>query len=124
MQMKRFRGFTLAEALITCSIAALLAMTALVSVLEYHHRANAHACRAQQQLLYFSVLEYASDHGLSYGDTVALTNMIPTYWHQPSSGVCPACNQPFGTMFTVGVVPTCPAGETDHVWKPDEEPGL
>jgi len=124
IHMKRHKGFTLVEALVTCSITALLATTAVVSVLKYHQRSQAHMCRAQQQMLYHAVIEYADDHGLTYGTTVALSNMFPTYWHESSSGVCPACGKPFGTTFTVGVVPVCPAGETDHVWTPEESLGL
>ncbi|MDD5450063.1 MAG: prepilin-type N-terminal cleavage/methylation domain-containing protein [Candidatus Omnitrophica bacterium] len=112
--MRNRKGFTLVEIMIVVAIIGLLAAIAIPNFIQARTKAQTNACIANLKQIQGAISLWALDNGKVDTDTVAMTNLVPTYIK--ATPYCPLDTGKTGyTLTTVATAPVCPKDPTNHV---------
>jgi|GEM_PF-758871 len=75
----REKGFTLVEIMIVVAIIAILSAIAIPNFMAARSKSRANACKANLKQIDSAVEQWAMDASKTNGDSVTMTELIPTY---------------------------------------------
>lgn len=114
-QLKNNKGFTILEVSIALTVTLIFSGATVLNLRTIAIRTQAKECSRNLLMIHQAVNNYCLDNVESYGTSVQLTDLkTEEYINSQESYVCPVHKSAYPTVFTYGIMPTCPDSISGH----------
>ena len=112
-------GYSFIEIVVVLGVVALMTGLVIIAVLKIAERERARECSGKLLMVYSAVNYYCLDNNLPYGSVVNEADLISSGLLKTTDELsCPATDESFQSVYTNGVIISCPSGLKGHVCKP------
>jgi len=112
-------GYTFVEIVIVLGLVGLLTGLVIIAISKIAERERARECSGKLLMIYSAVNYYCLDNNLPYGSIINETNLISSGLLKASDVLaCPSTDESYQSVYTNGVIISCPSGLNGHVCKP------
>jgi len=117
--IRKKNGYSFVEIIVVLAIITLMTGLVIIAVMKIAERERARECSTKLLMVYSAVNYYCLDNNLPFGSVVSEADLISSGLVKTTDVLaCPSTDGSYQSVYTNGVIISCPSGLNGHVCKP------